>query len=200
MLMSRRGFLFGTAAALAATKVRRNPFLTRLYRHIAETGAPLLEVPARPVVVLDCHRELDHQFCIGDPYGVPDLPTWREHFIDTGALPDDGPPRPEDLRQLKHDWGFDPRHLDQEMDLEHWSEHYGRHASPNAVAYDWLDRNDIGPLLDEESPEPHLAFIDGYHPGNDAKAVHPRGDVVRCLSLLQHRLNQLGTGAAVRLI
>jgi (p)ppGpp synthase/HD superfamily hydrolase len=54
----------------------------------------------------------------------------------------------------------------------------------------------IGPVLRGRSGEVgELEFMDGPHPGSNYLGVHARDDL--SISLLQHRLNVLGTGIAV---
>ena len=70
--------------------------------------------------------------------------------------------------------------------------------SPCARAYHYLEGIDLGPELTGAGVAGRLDFYCGGAPGNSFLAVDAVDDV--SLSLLQQRLNVLGTGIKVKLM
>lgn len=69
--------------------------------------------------------------------------------------------------------------------------------SSNAKAYHYLWSVDLGPQLGGAKAVGSLNFLCGGAPGVDYLGVHALDEIT--LSLFQQRLNELGTGLAVRM-
>jgi hypothetical protein len=131
-----------------------------------------------------------------DPYEETPFKTWREYLEDQGEIV---PGKRIDFRRLRADHGIWPRELDTECPSDYWIDNWCRRESSNALAYRYLERLDLGPILDGRDAEMgYLDFVDGACPGNDYLGVQYSCD--RALSHLQNRLNELGTGAAVAVV
>lgn len=195
-MLTRRAFLFGAAVAVTAPRL-----LTHIETSIRTTGLPPLLTPARPSLVLSCHEEMECQLFIGtgDPNKAPPIPTWREYLIDQGEIREDFHLLDAGLReQVLEDRGICEEDLDTVMCWDTYIGQWARRQGPGAEAYRYLEDLDLGPL-DPDGRQPHaLNFFDGYSPGNDGLGVHATS--YEALALLQHRLDELGTGAAVQLV
>jgi hypothetical protein len=189
-MITRRGF-FGFLAASVGI-VAKVSFASRLERYLVEHNAPLLEVPQRPSTIITACREME-SLNIGDPYKYPEPKTWRRYLEDVGDIV---PGKRISFRRLYDDHGMKQKELDEECPDYIWFPNWCRTESPNAEAFFYLSRLDLGPELDGSKPgSPYLHFQDGPCPGSDYLGVQFSCD--RALSLLQNRLNELGTGAAV---
>jgi hypothetical protein len=152
----------------------------------------LLEVPPRPKLVITACREMG-TLHIGDPYGDYPSKSWRQFLIEQGDLPRTA----REWRQVKDIYGIESSDLKDECPL--WVDAWARTESSNALAFNYLERLDLGPVVTTPNPETgHLTFIDGACPGNDHLGVEYSCD--RALSFLQHRLNELGVGAAIEVV
>ena len=79
-----------------------------------------------------------------------------------------------------------------------WFDTWARTESPNAIAYRYLDRLNLGSQLDGEKAIGGIRLIDGPMPGNDYLGAEAEDAV--SVSLLQQRLNELDTGVRIELI
>ena len=130
---------------------------------------------------------------LGNPYVEPPRMSIREFCLAFG----EGDPE----RWWRENWLFDehtpPIDLDDDMDpftvMDWWLLKY----SSNARAYHFLEGLDLGPRLSAAKVAGELDFICGAAPGVDYLGVRAVDEIT--LSLLQERLNQLGTGIAVKL-
>ena len=148
---------------------------------------------------------------LGDPSSDPDYPTLREFIEDKGFSPDNR----RSLRDYLINWrGHDveaegrTKHVIDEMEqmLDQPIDGYERsnwmdwdfemHDSPMARAYSYL--LDL-PLDDGKSPGDFdlgsLSFIEGDRPGSNLTYVE--ADSLAAVASLQHRLNELNTGARI---
>jgi hypothetical protein len=187
-MITRRSLLVASAAIAAGSLI-----LPRFANRLASCASELLNVPKDPRIWVTACTEFDLELNIGNPRKEPPPMTWREFLLETGRI---GAGQPVDERMLEQDWDISPIDLDNEC--AHGEEHWDRNKSSWALAYRYLDALDLGAILDEHDRDhPCLDFIDGDHPGSSYLAVRARDE--RALSFLQHRLNELGTGAAVRI-
>ena len=106
-------------------------------------------------------------------------------------------PRTEDdFSELALNWGFCPEELEEQLPRDWW-ECQSERSGPHADAFHLLDKLDIGSELKVGGKVVGgLNFIDGPAPGNSSLGVEADDDI--SVSLLQHRLNQLDTGIAIK--
>ena len=88
--------------------------------------------------------------------------------------------------------------MDAPADIMSYIDSWSRHESPTAIAYNYLESLDLGPILNEPGGVGEIYFIDGECPGNDYLGVNVPDDL--SLSLLQERLNQLNQGVRIGLV
>jgi hypothetical protein len=191
MSITRRQFLLGTTAGLILPS-----FYERAYSFFENHGEPLLIVPKRTGEILyACSEYVEEGFRLnlGDPereppemtirefcaaFGEGDLDTWwRENWFGT-----------DDTDPIKWDAQMDPWSVE-----DWWSLKYSSHGA----AYHYLESLDLGPQLKGHRAAGGLDFYCGGSPGNSFLAVDAMDEV--SLSLLQQRLNELGSGLEVRL-
>lgn len=191
--LMRRTFLVGVSGLLTW------PLVKRIETHISRHGQPYLEDVQGAEKTLFVYPDSDFQITLGSRDELNDAPTWREHLIDVGVLPQPPTkPRLSHFREALEHYGVSPRQLDETVDDEAWSEGRPRTSTPNGAAYQFLSALDIGPeLRDEGGHVGELRFVDGAGPGNDYLGVHC-SDLLT-VSLLQVRLNELGALVHVRI-
>ena len=85
--------------------------------------------------------------------------------------------------------------FDDFIDPEFAAESWARSRSPNSQAFYLLESLDLGPHLEGANAVGEIIFIDGACPGNDYLGVKATNQVT--VSLLQKRLNELGTGIRI---
>lgn len=184
-MFSRRGFLVGTGGLLTMAFVRDARAFVR------RTETPLLAVPPRAAHTLywDWPDGLDgaQLFLDGEPEVIaPKPPTWRA-FLTSLNVKDYAA---ADIKRQLEEIGFEPTHLDQEMDSGWWELHYDRVGGPSAKAYRLLEKIDLGPDLGHRGDGPHLNFVEGGGNPFDA-SLHVHASDMLALSLLQARLIDL---------
>jgi hypothetical protein len=188
-MITRRSFLIGVGSALTL------PIVDKFVWHLDNNGLPLIERPSDPSKVLIVNRGDNYRIDLGRAPDEYPTATWREFLVDKLGHPN--PTTLSQFRQLYYDYGIKPRDLDTDCDC--YFEYWDQTESPNALAYKLLDELNIGPKLTGPSEEVGgLEFMDGPAPGHDYLGVH--ADDGLSVSLLQHRLNELGTGIAVELM
>ena len=186
--MDRRLFLRSLGLGASALCIS-DRFLLRAERYLEHHNTALLKIYSkvqRTLFVRECGI-----LCWGDPYAGPiDIPTNRQYYVDW---------RGWDLEEVIELYGSDG--IDQEMDEWDYREAYwNRNESPEAIAYNKLERMNIGPLQygEDEEPVGELEFMDGPSIGNDSLLVTVPDEL--SLSCLQWRLEQLGCAINVRYI
>jgi len=193
MSITRRQFLLGTTAGLILPS-----FYERAYSFFENHGEPLLIVPKQPKDTLYASSDFvvppKLQLNLGDPEeGPPDM-TIREFCLEYGK----GDPE----AWWREAWlcTDDPEPVDIEGPMDEWAvwDWWGRKNSSNARAYRYLESLDLGSDFNGPNPVGGLGFIDGAFPGNDYLSVEALDPV--SVSLLQLRLNELGTGIKVELV
>lgn len=192
MSITRRQFLLGTAAGLVLPS-----FYERAYSYFENHGEPLLIMPKRPVEILYACSEFSEegfQLNLGKPHDVyPPEMTIREFCMAYG----EGDPE----KWWREFWlctdDYEPVNLDEKMDQIYVEDWWIMKDSPCARAYHYLEGIDLGPELTGAGVAGRLDFYCGGAPGNSFLAVDAVDDV--SLSMLQQRLNELGTGVRVEL-
>lgn len=190
-MFSRRAFLIGAGTALTL------PVVKKFQWFIEQHDRPLIEVPENPIETLYVYRDFDYQIDLG-AY-VDELPsiTWRQFLTDYQG--EEIPTKLSEFRDLYENWGIRPRDLDTECPSDRWVDSWARSDSPNARAYDLLSGLDLGPELTGGPCQiGGIEFIDGASPGNDYLGVQAKDEL--SVSLLQHRLNELGQRYEVELL
>jgi len=181
MSITRRQFLLSTAGAAAGFILPS--FYTRVLAFVDQFGEPLLESPPlvreELIVCTDRFNELN----LGDPYYEPPPITWREYADKYYG---------GSLEELVENWEIPARAIDKEVPWDVMIDAFIRTDSANAKAYRMLESLDLGPKLTGPDAVGGLVFTDGACPGNDYLGVAAEDDVT--ISLLQQRLNDLGTG------
>lgn len=191
MSITRRQFLLGTTAGLILPS-----FYEKAFSYIENHGEPLLKGPKKPEFIMYAcseYSEQGYQLFLGHPeIGPPATMTirefcrtfgkgdpekwWRENWLD-----------PDDLKPIDMNAEVNPFYV------EDW---WFAHESPLSRAYQFLQLIDLGPELENSKAVGGLDFYIGGAPGMGFQAVDALDEV--SLSLLQQRLNLLGTGIEVR--
>ena len=191
MGITRRQFLFSIPAAGAGFILPS--FFDRAVDVLARTGEPLLVPPGECITELLAvdHGSGEYQLNIGDPREGPPRLTLREYIDRYYGC---------DVEAYAADCCDEGESVDPDSEVDEWvvMDAWARWESPNALAYHRLYGLDPGPELDAPGAAGELHFIDGPCPGNDYLGVHAVDALT--LSLLQQRLNQLGTGIHVSVI
>jgi len=187
MSVTRRQFLLSTAGAAVGAVVPS--FYFQALEFFERFEQPLLVPPERVsqdlVVAIVGERP---ELFLGDPWEGPPNLTWRQYLEryepnGLGAWIDDGRLQPEELDiPVDHDSGWDL-----------WGTRHG----PAARAYHLLKSLDLGPALSGPDAVGGLDLSEEFNfAGWHWLAVYPDDGIT--LSLLQQRLNDLGTG--IRLV
>jgi hypothetical protein len=181
MSITRRQFLLSTAGAAAGFILPS--FYTRVLAFVDQFGEPLLESPPlvreELIVCTDRCNELN----LGDPYYEPPSMTWREYADRYYG---------GSLEVLEDGWEISGPAIDEEVPWDVMIDEFIRTDSANAKAYRMLESLDLGPKLIGPDAVGSLVFTDGACPGNDYLGVAAEDAIT--ISLLQKRLNDLGTG------
>ena len=95
--------------------------------------------------------------------------------------------------------GDESEPIDMNVQMDEWTvwDWWGPRDSCTARAYHYLESLDLGSEFDGPNAVGGLDFVDGPCPGNDYLGVEALDPV--SVSLLQKRLNDLGTGIKVEL-
>jgi len=185
MSISRRQFILGTASGLILPS-----YYDKVFTYFENHGEPLIEIPRQ--VALDLYTvdlgSDDFEFNLGSPLLEPPPMTVRE-FANRYLGGEEGY-REAWCREEDAEVDFDA-YMDPEYVLDAWAPS----DSPTAQAYRLLKDLDLGPDLDSEDAVGQILFIDGPHPGSDYLGAQADDPVT--ISLLQKRLNELGTGIRV---
>jgi len=187
--MDRRQFLVRAASVLGA--LITPSFVREAEAFVQAEQSPLL-LPAsmaeRTLVAVPSSRGYLLHF--GDPDERMPEWTWRELAEELGHY---GKEALEFMAD--HNDGCSRRELRAMLDepADHWlvADVWDESYASNTVAFKYLDRLDLGPEFGGGSgARGDLRFIEGYHPGNDTRAVEAADALT--LSLLQARLLELG--------
>lgn len=192
MSITRRQFLLGTTAGLILPS-----FYERAYSFFENHGEPMLIAPEQPEDTLyacaDFATAPKLQLQLGHPEeGPPDM-TIREFCLRYG----EGDPETwwrEEWLYVDESEAIDiEKPMDEDLIWDWWL----RRDSATARAYHYLERLDLGSGFNGANPAGSLDFIDGACPGNDYLGVEALDPV--SVSLLQQRLNDLGTGIRIEM-
>jgi hypothetical protein len=189
MSISRRQFLLGTTAGLILPS-----FYERAYSFFENHGEPLLIAPNHAEGILCVTHSCDTlQLHLGDPEEGPPEMSIREFCLRHGH----GDP----ATWYRDDWLCidDPDPVDMNDPMDEWAifDWWLRTDSSSARAYHFLENLDLGSHLTGPDAVGSLEFIDGPCPGNDYLGVEAFDEL--SVSLLQHRLNELGTGLRIEM-
>lgn len=183
MPISRRQFMLGTASGLILPS-----YYETVLAYFDNHREPLIDVPRRFDTDLFAVNTGygEYELNLGDPDAEPPEMTVRE-FAERyfGSEKD----------YLQHVGEEEEIDLDAQIDWDVLVDYWARTDSPNAEAYFLLEDLDLGPELTGADAVGEIRFIDGACPGNDYLGVEAADGV--SVSLLQKRLNELGTGIRV---
>ncbi|MFC1696129.1 hypothetical protein ACFL1C_08405 [Pseudomonadota bacterium] len=185
MSFTRRQFLLSTAGASVGAIIPS--FYFRALEFLEQFGEPLLVPPQRAtkeLCVLNNCGELE--LCLGDPFAEPPKISFREFFTQYD---------PQGLDTFEEMWGYDEEDLDTPMDEEYFFDHWLMHSGPSARAYKLLGSLDLGKELNGPNAVGGLTFFEEANMVSCWRGVRPEDEVT--LSLLQQRLNDLGTGIRI---
>ena len=185
MSTTRRQFLLSTAGASVGAIMPDYYF--RALQFIEQFGEPLLEPPMRQGKELIAYTLGDEpELCFGNPdRDIPRL-TFREFFNRY---------EPVGIETFEEHWGYGLEALDSPMEEEYMWDHWFMHSGPSAQAHSYLQSLDLGPRLAAPNAVGGLDFFEDSNMVSCWRGVHYENDVT--LSLLQQRLNDLGTGIKV---
>ena len=191
MPITRRHFRLGTASGLILPA-----FCEKAFGYCENCNEPLLIAPKQPEEILYACKNFaaeGYQLNLGNPEEQLLEMTTRDFCITYG----EGDPERwwrEEWSDVEDDESID---MDEQLDLCLVLDWWALQHSANAKAYHYLECLDLGPQLENARAVGNLDFTFGACPGNDYMGVAARDDVT--LSLLQHRLNELGAGIKVEL-
>ena len=185
MSVTRRQFLLSTAGAAVGAIIPS--FYHRALEFFEQFGEPLLIAPARATqdLVVASINDYDELF-LGDPFAEPPEMTYREYFTRY---------EPEAFDELEYRWGLAAEDLDAPMEREYQWDAWLMHHGPSAQAHRLLQSLDLGPALRGPNSAGALDFFEESNMTGCWRGVRPRDEVT--LSLLQQRLNDLGTGIRI---
>ena len=184
MSLTRRQFLLSTAGAAAGFILPS--YYNRALEFLDQFGEPLLEPPKIVQEDLIVCTDREGELNLGDPWCEPPSMSWREYAEKYHG---------GNLRELIDTWELERLQLDEEAPWDVVADAFIRNDSPSAKAYRLLESLDLGPELTGRDAVGGLIFTDGACPGNDYLGVSAESDIT--LSLLQQRLNDLGTGIRI---
>ena len=205
-MITRRGFLLGGATATASGIVLPS-FFERALAHVDNHGAPLLEPASGADELLFASFDGVDSWVLslGEPLTELPVMTYEELWTEQYGSFEQGVQEHIGYTQEELAAETDPEVLeailaeipprDGEVDPSLVLESID---TPEAEAFHLLSSLDLGPWDGYDKALGDLTFWDGPCPGNDYRGVHAQSDLA--LSCLQHRLNALGTGIAVRLL
>jgi hypothetical protein len=186
MITSRRQFLLSTAGVAVGAIVPS--FYFRALEFFEQFDEPLLEVPGR--VARDLYAYVNGEekleLSLGDPSEEPPEMTFREFFAHY---------QPAEEEYLRQSYNLGEHNLDSEIDWGHVCDHWCLEESPQALAYHYLQSINLGEVLKGTKGVGALDFTEQSNMTMFWYEVHARDEVT--LSLLQRRLNDLGTGVRV---
>ena len=184
MSISRRNFILGTTAGLILPS-----YYDKVFPFFENHGEPFLDLPRggdTDLFAVDQGPGYGYQLNVGDPWAEPPAMTIREFAIEHCGGEE----------QYQEEWcDGEEVDFDDFVDPEFVVEYWARSDSPNAQAFYLLEGLDLGPDLDGADAVGEIRFIDGPCPGNDYLGVEATDPV--SVSLLQNRLNELGTGIRI---
>ena len=185
MSITRRQFLLATAGASVGAIIP--DFYYRALQFTEQFDEPLLEPPASAMRELYTFQNCDElELCFGDPTIGPPEMTYREFCTRY---------QPDGIETFEQDWGLGPESLDTIIDWEWVLDPWSMHDSPNALAHSYLQSLDLGPKLTGPNAVGSLDFFEDSNMVSCWRGVRYEDDVT--LSLLQQRLNDLGTGIRI---
>ena len=187
MSISRRQFLLSTAGASVGAIIPS--FYFQALEFLERFDKPLLETPAsfsKDLCVLDPGGER-LVLNLGDPFAKPPQGlTFREYLTRYD---------PYAFKTFEADWDLPLADLDLLVPDYYVEGNWEVRDGPEAHAYKLLDSLDLGNDLGGPNAAGGLEFLFGPNPGSSYVGVHAVDQVT--LSLLQRRLNDLGTGIRV---
>lgn len=187
--MDRRQFLVRAASVVGA--LITPSFIREAEAFVQSEQSPLL-LPAstaeRTLVAVPSSR--GYLLHYGDPDEAMPEWTWRELAEELGYYGSDAVDFLAD-----HNDGCSRRELRAMLSepADHWlvADVWDATYASNTLAFNYLDRLDLGPEFGGAfGARGDLRFVEGYHPGNDMRAVEAADAFT--LSLLQARLIELG--------
>ena len=185
MSITRRQFLLSTAGASVGAIIPDYYF--RALQFFEQFDEPLLEPPRQPIrdiYTFDKCGELE--LCLGDPREEPPCLTFRQFFTRY---------QPEGFETFEEMWGLGPEALDDPMEDEWVWDYWFMHDSPGARAHLYVQSLDLGPNLSGRKGVGRLDFFEDSNMVSSWRGVRYEDEVT--LSLLQQRLNDLGTGVRI---
>lgn len=209
--MNRRSFL-SISAGVGGSCLIPSAIARRIRDVCIGNSQPLILAPDRSSIELYAQECCgSYTLHLGDPDTEPDYPNLREFIQDKGYSPDNR----RSLRDYLINWrchdvetqGRTKHVIDEIVEMldepidnyerENWMEwDFEMHDSPMARAFSYLQ--DL-PLDDGRSRGDFdlgsLSFIEGDHPGSNLTYV--AADSLAAVASLQHRLNELKTGARI---
>jgi hypothetical protein len=209
--MKRRGFLNLFCASTGSCLIPAG--IARMIREVGNGSSQLaILAPSTPAFDLYAQDQFGSYILhLGDPDAEPEYPTLRDFIWDRGYNPTES----KGLRDYLLEWRSHDeesegplreavRDLREQLDqpisdgeMSHWLDwDFEMRDSPMARAYRYLD--DL-PLADDREKSGFdfgsLSFIEGDRPGSNLTYVEI--DSLSAIASLQHRLNELQTGARI---
>jgi hypothetical protein len=185
MSITRRKFLLSTAGASVGAIIPDYYF--RALQFVEQFDEPLLEIPKLSTKELYTFNNSGQlELSLGNPFDEPPKLTFREYY----ACYD-----PEGIETFEENWGYGPEALDDPMEKECLWDYWFMHGSSTAQAHHYLQSLDLGPDLLGKNGVGGLDFFEDSGMTSCWCGVRYEDKVT--LSLLQQRLNDLGTGIRI---
>jgi hypothetical protein len=192
MAITRRSFLVGAGSIITAAYVQQ------AITYISDTGSPMLtqnvawrvDNPGKTIV---CEPFEDHwRLHLGQPqYSVPEPPLLIENLRFHGYALD----TQEQIDALCAETGWSERDLFSPMDGYAWEDQWEHTFSPEAQAYEFLERHNVFPEGQRGRREGEVIFEAFPNPMSSARWVEVHDPL--SLSLLQARLDELNLATQV---
>ena len=185
MSISRRRFLLNTAGASIGAIVPDYYF--RALQFLEQFGEPLLEPPPRPTEILYSFNHCDElELSLGDPYEGPPEMTFRDYFTRF---------EPEGFETFDEYWDPGKEGLDELIDEQYWWDYWSMNESSSAKASFYLESLDLGADFEGTDAVGSIEFFVDSNMVSMWRGVRYKDEIT--LSLLQQRLNDLGTGIRI---
>jgi hypothetical protein len=185
MSITRRQFLLSTAGSSVGAIIPDYYF--RALHFFEQFEEPLLVPPPRPTRELFTFNNCDQfELCLGNPFEEPPKLTYREFYTRY---------QPGELESFEEMCGLGPAAPDDQMEDEWVWDYWFMHESPAAQAHSYLQSLDLGPNLAGPNSVGNLDLFEDSNMVSCWRGVRYENEIT--LSLLQQRLNDLGTGIRI---
>lgn len=195
MSVSRRSFLIGAGSIISAA------FVKDAWAHACDTGTPMVarhiawrvDAPFGSKTIFYERFEDHWRLHLGEPqFEIPEPPLLitnlrqRGYFLNTQ----------QQIDALCDDTGWTEKELFAPMDASAWEDQWAHNFSPEAQAFEFLQKHNVFPLDSRWQRAGQVIFESYPNPMCNARWVEVHDQF--SLTLLQARLDELSLGPSVR--